>query len=765
MEKSRLLTLAVIFLVLTPGGAALAEETALEYPCYLLDAYDADNNGCWMGMDAEGDWPVPVVPEQLLVGPPPALHVSGVTLPTDHWVELKFRGRIVDGPGDDIVLVELDAVGEQALVFITDGCGQEYLLGFVAVPNINGYGPTITGFDIADISLPFVPSAVRVVGIDLRGGSPGFDLGYVRARAYASCGYTACNPNPVDGAENVPADAVLNWSPGYSAEKHIVHFGTARSDVDPNATAVGDPAQPQDINSFDPNGLELNKTYYWRIDEVNDADANSPWTGDIWSFTTTDCLVVDNFESYNISDNRLLDTWMRIGARFVYLSTHPNPVHGCELQSMGVEYNYGGDLYSEVVRTFSPTQDWASVGIKVLELFFHGMKGNDTNGQMYICLSDGDVNVVVPYDGDANDIRSETWQPWRIDLQNLDVNLSNIEHISIGFRNRTSESPGFGFGTVFFDDIRLYPSRCLKENRPDADFNGDCAVGFEDLEEMAYSWLNTRHNIYPVAAPNAPAAWYKFDGNAYNSAGSAHGQPRGSPTYVPGVHGQAISFDGYNDSVEINGAAALFSKISTAITIAFWQHGADSPHLTDTVCCSDYTYGVYDPAIAINLGCFARPQGRFDPVQGLALAGEYNWDCGSPWSFDGRLSGDHRYKSEWSGRWNHWAFTKDAEAGKMQIFLNGVLYDSRTDANSPVSAITSFEIGSGWYGGYDGLLDDFRIYDYALSGAEIAYVATNGTGIFDVPLMSQADLNADDQINFKDFAILADNWLKEQLWP
>jgi len=32
--------------------------------------------------------------------------------------------------------------------------------------------------------------------------------------------------------------------------------------------------------------LGLDTTYYWRIDEVNDADAESPWVGDVWSFTT-----------------------------------------------------------------------------------------------------------------------------------------------------------------------------------------------------------------------------------------------------------------------------------------------------------------------------------------------------------------------------------------------------------------------------------------------------------------------------------------------
>jgi hypothetical protein len=101
----------------------------------------------------------------------------------------------------------------------------------------------------------------------------------------------------------------------------------------------------------------------------------------------------------------------------------------------------------------------------------------------------------------------------------------------------------------------------------------------------------------------------------------------------------------------------------------------------------------------------------------------------------------------------------------MRIFLNGGLYDSRTGANSPISGITSFEIGSGWYGGYDGLIDDFRIYNYALSQSEIAHAATNGTGIFDLPLMIPADLNVDNQVNFTDFALLADNWLENGLWP
>jgi hypothetical protein len=255
-----------------------------------------------------------------------------------------------------------------------------------------------------------------------------------------------------------------------------------------------------------------------------------------------------------------------------------------------------------------------------------------------------------------------------------------------------------------------------------------------------------------VTDPNNPVVWYKFDGNADDSAGTADGLLRGDPTYAQGVYGQAIGFDGYRDSVEIPGASDLFSSIVTGITIAFWQYGADSAHRSDTLCCSNYVYGLDDPAIAVNLGCWRLP-------------GEYNWDCGQPWSFDNRLSGNHRYTSEWSGRWNHWAFTKDVRTGTMRIFLNGLLYDSRTGAGSPVSGITSFEIGSGWYGGYDGLIDDFRIYNYALSPPEVAHVATHGTGIFEQPLMIPADLNEDNRIDFSDFALLAGKWLENRLYP
>ena len=752
MRKGCLARVAAVYVALVLGSAVLAGDGVLEYPCYLVDAYDADQT-CWTGMDADGRYegPVRVVPELWLVGPPLS-DKSGVTLPPDHWVELQFRGPIVDGPGDDIVLIELGPVSEQARIFITDGAGREYLLGMATAGSIGGgVDPTQIGFDIEGLPLPFEPRAVRILGIDTGGEAPGFDVASVRAKISTDCGEVACNPIPVDGARNVPPDVALTWWPGRSAQKHKVYFGPDLGDAEPGAPAVSEPSQPQDANTFDPAGLELGKTYYWRVDEVNDP---CTWAGDIWSFTTADYLVVDDFEAYNWLDrddpkkNWLHDTWTGAG---VYLWT--DQPHGCSKKSMGFPYwYYRTTTYSEAIRRFSSPQDWTAAGAKVLELFFCGMKENIA-AQMYVALNDGNTETLALYPGDANDLKKETWQSWRIELQGLSgIDLSHITSIAIGFCAEVADPYGSGSGTVYFDDIKLYSSRCLEENRPPADFNADCLVNFADLQEITYRWLDSGYNVYPVAVPKAPLAWYKFDGDATDSAGGAPGEPHGAPSYAQGLYGQAIRFDGYKDSVEITGAADLFSQITAAITVAFWQYGEDSPHHTDTLCCSNYIYGIDPPAIAINLGCWRQP-------------GRYNWDCGQPWSFDGRLSGGHRYISEWSGRWNHWAFTKDASTGQMHVFLNGRLYDSRSGAHAPISGISSFEIGSGWYGGYDGLIDDFRIYDYALSQPEIAHAATYGTGIFDQPLMVPADLNKDDRIGFPDFALLAEHWLENQLWP
>jgi hypothetical protein len=61
---------------------------------------------------------------------------------------------------------------------------------------------------------------------------------------------------------------------------------------------------------------------------------------------------------------------------------------------------------------------------------------------------------------------------------------------------------------------------------------------------------------------------------------------------------------------------------------------------------------------------------------------------------------------------------------------------------------------------FPGKVDDVKIWNRALTAAEIAWLAG-----YTSPVSIPADLQQDDVINFKDFAKLADSWLEQLLWP
>jgi len=100
----------------------------------------------------------------------------------------------------------------------------------------------------------------------------------------------ARDPIPEDGAFHLETWVNLNWSPGKFAASHDVYLGDNFDEVDSGAgdTFKGNQAATDYIIGFPgfplPDGLVPGTTYYWRIDEVNDTDPNSPWRGDVWSF-------------------------------------------------------------------------------------------------------------------------------------------------------------------------------------------------------------------------------------------------------------------------------------------------------------------------------------------------------------------------------------------------------------------------------------------------------------------------------------------------
>jgi len=103
----------------------------------------------------------------------------------------------------------------------------------------------------------------------------------------------ALSPVPEDGTLYLDTWVSLGWRAGDSAVSHDVYIGDSLDEVNdgvPGAPGFqGNQAETSLLLGFPgfafPDGLVPGTTYYWRIDEVNDADPNSPWRGDVWSFS------------------------------------------------------------------------------------------------------------------------------------------------------------------------------------------------------------------------------------------------------------------------------------------------------------------------------------------------------------------------------------------------------------------------------------------------------------------------------------------------
>ncbi|MHC4146939.1 MAG: LamG-like jellyroll fold domain-containing protein, partial [Planctomycetota bacterium] len=101
----------------------------------------------------------------------------------------------------------------------------------------------------------------------------------------------ALSPDPADGDLVENTWASLSWSPGALAVSHDVYLGDSLDDVNGGveSTFQGNQTATSFIVGFPgfpyPDGLVPGTIYYWRIDEVNEAEPNSPWKGNIWSFS------------------------------------------------------------------------------------------------------------------------------------------------------------------------------------------------------------------------------------------------------------------------------------------------------------------------------------------------------------------------------------------------------------------------------------------------------------------------------------------------
>ncbi|MFB0555713.1 MAG: LamG domain-containing protein [Phycisphaerae bacterium] len=428
------------------------------------------------------------------------------------------------------------------------------------------------------------------------------DEDYQNARIGLGFG-PATRPDPANGALYTDTWASLGWRPGDFALSHDVYLGDNFEDVNngtPDSSGfqgnqpltstffvVGVPGFPY------PDGLVPGTTYYWRIDEVNDLDPNSPWKGPVWSFT--------------------------IPPRTAYA---PNPADGTKF------------VNSDLTLSWEP-----GFGVKLHYVYFGDNFDDVNNATVGLPIA---VNTHTP-----GTLELEKTYYWRVDE---------------------------------FDGIAAH--------------KGD-VWSFKTLPDV------------PITDPNL-VGWWKFeagegttviDFSGHGNHGTLEPGSRGSVQWVPGMFNLALEFPGDDQGhVELPAGLVTTAKGSVAIWV--------NTDLTDNE--GMFWYGTEtggdgfgdENEIHIHID---------DPgVLGFAIEG----------ATDVRLDGPQLAGAGWT----HVAATWDLTDG-CRLYANGVQVDFVAHNNTVVDLTVirlGRPVGTGNGNRYhDGLMDDVRLFDHAISAAQV----------------------------------------------
>jgi hypothetical protein len=298
------------------------------------------------------------------------------------------------------------------------------------------------------------------------------------------------NPNPADGAVDISQTPTLTWTAGIPAAGHEIYLGTNPEAVR-NATTASPEyqgAKPLGDETFEPGKLAWNTMYYWRVDETNDVNPDSPWKGPVWSFTTAGFAIVEDFESYTDDDANNEAIWQAWidgfgvadnGSQVGYLLppyAEQTIVHG-GLQSMPLLYNNeAGVTNSEAMLTLTNTRDWTEEGVTELSLWFHGLPASvgsfvEAPAGTYTITAEG-VDIWETADQFHYAFKTLTGAG-SIDTQVLSVQNTNV-WAKAGVMIRETLQPGSKFAAVYITPGN--GCRFQARTTADADATSDTSV-------------------------------------------------------------------------------------------------------------------------------------------------------------------------------------------------------------------------------------------------------------------------------------------------
>jgi hypothetical protein len=483
-----------------------------------------------------------------------------------------------------------------------------------------------------------------------------------------------------------------------------------------------------------------------RANNNNDGFDNAWFRGQLDDVRIYECALthgqVMTLSGY-VETNKLEDTWTAMGDADISL--------GFGSQWMDMAYDNSEWMYQGQARRDAPFADWTKGGAKALTLWFRGNPGNAGElAAMYVTLRDhpltpdGRHAATVAYDGDREDLNVDEWQEWNIDLTEFgDVNLPGMGDIAVGVIGLgDAGNPG---GLLSFDDIRLYPSRCVPMYGPLADLTDDCVVDVMDLRVLVGDWLMGDETGTGLVAR------YEFDGNYDDSSGKGHhGTPVGALGFeTDPVRGQVLDLPGGSNQYVNIGGVGISGTMPR--TICCWAK-ADNTSIPDWTLVFGFTTPGGGCGSHFNIGSLGGPGG----------VGAHAW-C---WE-------ETIFTDDQALEWRHYAMSYDGTA--IKYYGDGVPMDTDPGKSNVINLVHADNVHVGSRATQDssfpGNVDDARIYKRVLTDAEVATVMGGGdpASVY-FPLDSVANIYEDEpinskEVNFKDYAAMMEEWLTQKWWP
>lgn len=274
---------------------------------------------------------------------------------------------------------------------------------------------------------------------------------------------------------------------------------------------------------------------------------------------------------------------------------------------------------------------------------------------------------------------------------------------SSGLINALSLNVTNAGGLTKFLKVKIKNTNMTQLQAQNIDFNGFTEVFFSDYTFVAgtnklqfhtpYNWDGTSNIIVELSFSNTTTS------TPIEFSGFTNVETR--TLTANNIAAIDVSSNGF---VDIN--AQFFNTINNEVTVTFWTKGDENlmPVNNSIV----YAFGENISQRQLNLH--------------IPWGSSVYFDCGNVNGSYDRIEKPYATDNVIKGVWNHWAFTKNATTGVMNIYLNGVLWHTGTSKTNVITILNlvlgKFDDG-GTLAGYKGKIREFTIWNKALSATSI----------------------------------------------